>query len=434
MSIPKDSKIDSAEKSYPKKAFSLADVESYPPLDKIKKEVQNGKQSSFLVVIGKVLGTICKKISLFTSSIASKKSLVSNRSSTLVSSFFSSTKRPIRAQKESAMTKISALRGNSSHAREAGMALLALTAITLVACGGGGGGSTPAPVVVTPPPTPLATVTLTDKTVTVAGVVTKADPIKFGVAVSGNGVTAVTAKVTQTCDGKDVALTTSTVPVTGGDVTALPVAGEWPSGAVCTYKLDATATNSGGSASATQVASAFQVKFAFPRLNLVVFADQSGYLGLINDATGKVTPLINKTGYTDGIDPIRLCGVYDDLFHPAGMPMATCVTRFVGNTRRNFPINPLTGELMAEYTGAVPAGAVWRDVNDGNIPAPANHVAHGVFYFGMYIDVPTAGTYFFTGTDQVNLRLTKDAFATNKVIATCGSLSCFKYLKTFSNP
>jgi hypothetical protein len=73
-------------------------------------------------------------------------------------------------------------------------------------------------------------------------------------------------------------------------------------------------------------------------------------------------------------------------------------------------------------------------VDDASIPSPANYAAHGVPYLGMYIDAPMVGTYYFTGNDGVNLRLTKDSFVTNKVVATCGGIQCFQYLATFSNP
>ena len=53
---------------------------------------------------------------------------------------------------------------------------------------------------------------------------------------------------------------------------------------------------------------------------------------------------------------------------------------------------------------------------------------------GTYIDIPNVGTYYITDTDSVNLRLTKDGFATNKIIATCANIGCFQYLTTFSNP
>lgn len=335
-----------------------------------------------------------------------------------------------RHQRRPACSETPPPRNRRSHTRAFGAGLIALSAITvgLVACGGGGGSSsTSTPV---PTPTPLASITLTDKTAT--GVVTKTNPIKFAVTPSGTGVTSVTSKVTLTCDGNDVAVTTSTVPVTGGDVTALPASSELPNGGACTYTLDGSAVNAGGTANATQIAGAFQVKFSFARLNLVVFADQSGYIGVINDATGTVTPLVNKSGYTDGIEPIRLCGLYDKLLDD-GRPLASCVTRFVGNTRRNFPINPLTGEMMAEYTGAVPTGAVWHDVAHG-VFGDTPYVNFGISLKGEYIDVPSVGTYYFTDTDHVNLRLTKDSFVTNKVVATCGDLGCFQYLATFSNP
>lgn len=105
--------------------------------------------------------------------------------------------------------------------------------------------------------------------------------------------------------------------------------------------------------------------YNYSRLNLVVFADQGGYIGKIDDAAGTVTPLINQSAFITGaFAPLALCGIYN-LLLPDGRPLVTCVTPAVGNTRRNFPVNPLTGAVMGEYTAVVPAGAVARDVGYG---------------------------------------------------------------------
>ena len=292
--------------------------------------------------------------------------------------------------------------------------------MALAGCGGGGGGTPatpPAPAAITiagVSPADGATDVAADVTATGAFTATNAG------TVSGNGTAACPASVAVT------------VTVTGSSFTAKP-AGNLPDGATCSLTVN-LAGSLGGSATKTIsfITKPAVVAYKYARLNLVVFADQSGYLGVINDATGTVTPLVNKTGYTDGIEPIRLCGIYDKLL-PEGNPLASCVTRFVGNTRRNFPINPLTGELMAEYTGVVPAGAVWHDVGYGAFD-DTPYAAFGVNQKGMYIDVPSMGTYYVTSTDRVNLRLTKDGFATNKIIATCANIGCFQYLTTFSNP
>ena len=172
--------------------------------------------------------------------------------------------------------------------------------------------------------------------------------------------------------------------------------------------------------------------YNYSRFNLVVFADQNAYIGKIDDAAGTVTPLINQSAFTgNGGLPLALCGIYD-LLLPDGRPLVTCVTPAVGNTRRNFPVNPLTGAVMGEYTGVVPAGAVARDVSDSTRSAPASYVAMNVAFFGMYIDVPGVGTYFFTGESggSTKLRKTTDGFKTNTII----HVGDHKYLATFSNP
>ena len=164
------------------------------------------------------------------------------------------------------------------------------------------------------------------------------------------------------------------------------------------------------------------------RLNLVIFAVQSGSIGVINGET--VTPLVNKSEFTGNARrPLALCALWDTL-RADGRPLASCGTRIVGNTRRNFPINPLTGEVMTEYKGALPVGGGMRDVGDSSRTAPPDHVAANVPFYGMYIDVPSVGSYYFTGTDSVNLHLTTDGFATNKII----HVGDHKFLATYTNP
>lgn len=168
--------------------------------------------------------------------------------------------------------------------------------------------------------------------------------------------------------------------------------------------------------------------YKYDRLNLVIFGDQHATIGVINGET--VTPLANASEFSGNAGfPLVLCALWDKLLTD-GRPLASCVTPLVGNTRRNFPINPLTGELMKEFKGAVPTGAVLEDVSDSGRIGPSDHVAANTPFYGMYIDVPKIGTYFFIGTDSVNLRLTSDGFATNKII----HVGDHKFLATYSNP
>ena len=235
--------------------------------------------------------------------------------------------------------------------------------------------------------------------------------------VSGNGTASCPASVAVT------------VTVTGSSFTAKP-AGNLPDGATCSLTVN-LAGSLGGTAAKTISFNTMTVvvTYKYARLNLVVFSDQGGTVGVINDAAGTVTSLVNSTGYTtNAAFPIALCGIYDKLLSD-GRPLASCVAPAVGNTRRNFPINPLTGELMAEYTGAVPAGAVWHDVGYGTF-GDTPYVNFGVSAKGRYIDVPNVGTYYIPDATSVNLLLTIDSFATSKVI----HIGDHKFLATFSNP
>ena len=123
--------------------------------------------------------------------------------------------------------------------------------------------------------------------------------------------------------------------VTGSSFTAKP-AGNLPDGATCSLTVN-LAGSLGGAAAKTI---SFNTKpavaaYKYARLNLVVFSDRGGTIGVINDAAGTVTPLVNRTGYTTNAAlPIALCGISDKLLCD-GRPLATCVTPAVGNTRRN---------------------------------------------------------------------------------------------------
>ncbi len=164
----------------------------------------------------------------------------------------------------------------------------------------------------------------------------------------------------------------------------------------------------------------------YTELKLVVFADQGAYIGVVS-ASG-ATPLVNNTGYTaNAAFPVALCGIWDKLL-PDGRPLASCQTIAAGNLRRNFPIDPVKRSLEAEYTGAVPAGAVLRDVGYGASPYAQFNIALN----GMYLDA-AEGIYYVLNNDMVNLRLTSDHFATNKVIAACSGIQCYQYLVMFSN-
>lgn len=176
--------------------------------------------------------------------------------------------------------------------------------------------------------------------------------------------------------------------------------------------------------------------FHYSEFKLVVFANEGGTLGRITTGAdglpNSVVPLINNSGFTTGAAfPLALCGIWDKLLAD-GRPLASCQTPAVGNTRRNFPINPVTGSVEAEWTGAVPAGAVLHDVpyNTGVNP----YVSHGIGYVGSYLKV-TGGVIYFSVTEK-KMYFVKAAdmaavdWATVSNVLATGD---YQYLVMFSN-
>lgn len=176
----------------------------------------------------------------------------------------------------------------------------------------------------------------------------------------------------------------------------------------------------------------------YSEFKLVVFADQGAYIGRITTGAdglpNGVVPLVNNSGFTTGTNfPLALCGVWDKLL-PDGRPLVSCQTPAVGNTRRNFPVNPLTGTVEAEWTGTVPAGAVLHDVGYGTF-GNTPYASHDIGLVGMYLKV-NGSLVFFTNTNSKNIRVITDAntstadwVAASAVIAN----GDYKYLVMFSN-
>ena len=180
--------------------------------------------------------------------------------------------------------------------------------------------------------------------------------------------------------------------------------------------------------------------FHYSELKLTVFADRGAYIGTVSPSGA--TPLSNNTGWTNDPTkpfdpsnpafPVAVCAIWDKLL-PNGQPLVSCQTPGTkgGNLRRNFPIDPDKKSMEAEYLGMVPDGAVLRDVGYGTF-GDTPYAAFGVGNKGMYLDA-TEGTYYILNDDMVNLRLTSDRFLTNKVVASCPGIQCFKYLVVLSN-
>ncbi len=153
----------------------------------------------------------------------------------------------------------------------------------------------------------------------------------------------------------------------------------------------------------------------YAAINLAVRTDKNHTLWWF-DQNG-ATQLTNSTGHnttTTVTSPIDSCGLYDKVLDD-GRPLASCVTTGAGNVRRNFPVNPNTKELLPEYTGSVPTGAVLRDVAYGTF-GDTPYINQGVTRQGMYVDV-SIGTFYFMGNDP-KLRLTTNNFESNSVIST----------------
>jgi hypothetical protein len=172
----------------------------------------------------------------------------------------------------------------------------------------------------------------------------------------------------------------------------------------------------------------------YSEFKLVKLADQGGYIGMIL-ADGKVQPLKNNSEFTVATTgaafPLGICEVWDTKL-ATGWPVISCQAQGSGgNTRRNFPVDPINGSVEKEYKGVMPAGATSHGSGYGTF-GDTPYAAYGVSRKGLYINTKE-GVYFLTDTDRVNLRLTSDGFATSKVVATCSSIECYQYLTIFSN-
>lgn len=172
----------------------------------------------------------------------------------------------------------------------------------------------------------------------------------------------------------------------------------------------------------------------YSEFKLVKLADQGGYIGTILP-DGSVKPLTNNSGFitsvTGAVFPLGICEIWDAKL-TNGWPVISCQTAGTGgNLRRNFPVDPINAAVAPEYKAAMPADAAKHSFGFGTF-GDTPYAAFGVSRLGDYIDVKE-GTYYFTDTDSVRLRLTSDGFVSNKVVASCSSIDCFHYLAVFSN-
>jgi hypothetical protein len=295
---------------------------------------------------------------------------------------------------------------------------IGIVAITtfLVACGGGGGGdnsSSPPGGGGNPPPT-QTTGTITS--------VSNAE-IPLG-ASSGQSMVVWTSNATQPGDVR--------LRVNGAEVSTQPTSPQGGFAAqVASGEVKVELVTASGQVLDTKTATASCAmgvwrngvcdKFRYPRFDLVIesLPLNPGDVPILVLKDGKATRLINRTGYEvkpgAGI-PLAQTFIYDTV-REDGAPLIGAATIETGNQVRTFPINPETNELMPEYTGPLPVGAkAIGGIADTQIDS--TYSQYDVVYTGMYIEVPGYGIYYFTGTDQREVRLTRDNFASYSVVMT----------------
>jgi hypothetical protein len=174
-------------------------------------------------------------------------------------------------------------------------------------------------------------------------------------------------------------------------------------------------------------------RYHYDRANLVVSGETInetgqpwpsyvGYPQLIVGTT--MTPLKNSAGVQVGS-----CGL-SSLLLPSGLPAAWCVKPRDGNLRGLFPVDPVRGLLLPEYTGPIPAGMAYYTAPYGPLGS-SPYAALDIAYDGMFIDVPGVGTYYFTQARGDELRLTRDGFKTYEVMQSGQN---FHLLMSYSHP
>ena len=244
-------------------------------------------------------------------------------------------------------------------------------------CGGGGGANSNSPVA-----SPVSISFVPD-----GGTVTPSTPVVVTVVNGTGGGTA-----TVTCDGTVQA--TATVQATGTTIAAPPQG--WTAG-TCT----GSATVSGMSASTAFTVKATSTSLSYTDQVLAlgtVRTDLSISMVLVDPATLTKTPLFNKTGFTAGVEPLRMFAVYGTKDNTSAIPQFVAavsedkwvlvnglarhevVNGVETPTRHDFAVNPVNGDIVP-YTGPIPTGAVLVDVPDTSVvtsaPAPAAHFQGG---------------------------------------------------------
>ena len=272
-------------------------------------------------------------------------------------------------------------------------------------CGGGGGVTTNSPVA-----SPVSISFVPD-----GGTVTPSTPVVVTVVNGTGGGTA-----TVTCDGTVQA--TATVQATGTTIAA-PAQG-WAAG-TCT----GSATVSGVSASTAFTVKSTSTPLSYTDRVLALNTGRAGFgvpMVLADPATLTKTLTVNKTRFTDGVDPLRLFMVYATKDNSSKIPQYIAAVsadnwvlvngqarhELVGGvetpTRHDFAVNPINGDVVP-YSGPIPAGAVLVGVPDTSVvtsaPAPAAHFQGGTAG-------GTTGICFMQPVSGLGLWCTKDNFVT----------------------
>lgn len=170
-------------------------------------------------------------------------------------------------------------------------------------------------------------------------------------------------------------------------------------------------------------------RFRFDRLDVVILQVTPEQFFALKD--GKAIPFVNKTGYSAGPGvafPLSNCGLYD-VVREDGAPLFSCTTPGAGNLRRTFPVNPVTLEILPEYTEQLPSKANLVATVYGTF-GDTPYTAYGVWYKGMYIEVPGYGVYYMVSGDDKRIRFTRDGFQTYTTVVEAEGIRVFY---SFSN-
>ena len=170
--------------------------------------------------------------------------------------------------------------------------------------------------------------------------------------------------------------------------------------------------------------------WTYSEFALVVYEDNCkkiGWVDLASPDTDKVKELTNKTGHNEftgqsdldcslGLGALPVAANDSLAKFADGTLLVSLVTAGDGNIRRWFPVNPVTKEILPEWTGAVPKNTLQSTGYGtwGDTP----YADHDIGNKGMYASL-ASGLLYITNSDAARLRFTLDIenFATYDVIS-----------------